>query len=114
MGDEPESLRGLFARLADDAGALVRSEVELYRAAALHRLALSREALALVAAALLIALAAICCLLVMLSIALSRWIGPVGAGLVVSLTALASAGMLAKLGFHRLAKATDAADEEKL
>lgn len=113
MGEEPESIRGLFARLADDAGTLMRSEVELYRAAALHRLALSQRALTLVAAALLIALAAICCLLVMLAIGLSRWMGPIGAGLVVSLAALTLAGVLAKLGLDLFIKATGDADEEK-
>lgn len=113
MGEEPESIRGLFAQLADDAGAMVRAEVELYRATALHRLALSQQAVGLVAAALVIALAAICCLLVMLAIGLSRWIGPVGAGLAVSLAALALAGLLAKLGFDRLVKATGEDEEGK-
>lgn len=106
MGDEPESIRGLFTRLADDAGELVRSEVELYRAAALHRLALSRQALVLITIALLIALASLCCLFVMLAIGLSPWLGSIGAGFAVTLTALLSAGLIAKIGFNQLGKAT--------
>jgi hypothetical protein len=107
MGEEPESISGLFARLADDAGALVRAEVELYRATALHRLALSGQAFAFIAAAMVIAIAAVCSLLVMLAIGLSRWVGPVGAGLIICLVACALSGILAKMGFDRLSGATD-------
>lgn len=112
MGEEHDSIGGLFARLADDAGAIVRAEVELYRATALHRIALSRRGVCFLAAALLIVLAAFCCLLVMLAIGLSRWTGPVAAGLIVSLTALGLAALLAKLGIDRLVRASEP-DEAK-
>jgi len=107
MGEEPASISGLFARLADDAGALIRAEVELYRATALHRLALSRKGLTFIALALVIAVAAICSLLVMLAIGLARWMGPVGAGLVICFLALALAGLLTKLGFDNLSNAAE-------
>ena len=113
MEGEPESIGGLFARLADDAGALVRAEFELYRANALHRLVLSRSAFTFIAFALLIAMAAICCLLVMIAVGLALWVGPVAAGLIVSMAALALAGLLAKLGFDRLSAATDEPVERK-
>jgi alkylhydroperoxidase/carboxymuconolactone decarboxylase family protein YurZ len=104
MGEESESIGGLFARLADDAGTLVRAEVELYRAKALHRLALSQRAIMLLASALLIAQAAVACLLVMLAIALSRWIGPIGAGIAIAAAALAIAALLARTGLQRLSR----------
>ena len=113
MGEEPESISGLFAQLADDASGLVRAEVELYRAAALHRLALSRTAFVFLAGSLVVSFAAVSTLLVMLAIGLSRWIGPVGGGLVVSVCALIAAAVLAKLGFNRLIDAVDEVHEEK-
>jgi len=113
MEGEPESISGLFARLGEDASALVRSEFELYRARALHRLSLSQRALTLIAFSLVFALAAICCLLVMLAIGLSRFVGPVGAGLIVSFAALTLAGLLAKLGFDRLYNAVDDISERQ-
>jgi Na+/H+ antiporter NhaA len=112
MGEEQESIGGLFARLADDAGTLVRAEVELYRATALHRLALSRPAIILLVAAVLLAQAAVVCLLVMLAIGLSRWIGPVGSGIAVTLVALVLAALLARFGLHRLSQVAGEAPEE--
>lgn len=106
MGGEQDSIGGIFSRLADDAGTLVRAEVELYRAAALHRLALSQRALIFLAAAMLLSLAAVVCLLVMLAIGLSRWIGPIGAGLVVAVCAMGIAALLARSGVQMLARAT--------
>lgn len=106
MGAEQESIGGLFARLADDAGALVRAEVEVYRAAGLHQLALSRRALIFLAAALLLGLAAVVCLLVMLAIGLSPWVGPIGAGLIVALCALGIAGLLARTGIRQFSSVT--------
>lgn len=106
MGADEDSIGGVFARLADDAGGLVRAEVELYRAAALHRLALSRKALIFLGAAILLSLAAVICLVVMLAIGLSVWIGPVGAGVVVALAVLLIAFLLARYGGNLLAEAT--------
>lgn len=107
MGVESVSISALVARLADDASALVRAEVELYRASAMNRLAESSHAFALLAGALILSIAGICTLLVMLALRLSSVIGPVGAGLVVSLGALAIAAILAKQGAARLADALD-------
>jgi dsDNA-specific endonuclease/ATPase MutS2 len=113
MGAEQESIGGLFARLADDAGALIRAEVEVYRAAALHRLALSQRALIYIASAALLALAALICLLIMLAISLATLIGPLGGGFVVTIVTLAIAALLARIGIQQLAKATSEAAEEK-
>jgi len=112
MGEEPESIGGLFARLADDAGTLVRAEVELYRATALHHLALSQRAIVLLAAALLVTQAAVACLLVMLAIALSGWIGPIGAGIVIAAAAMAIAALLARTGLQRLSRLNAEQPEE--
>lgn len=106
MGADSESIGGVFARLADDAGTLVRAEVELYRAAALHRLALSRRGLIYLGAAILLSLAAVICLVVMLAIGLATLIGPVAAGIVVALAVLLVALLLARYGANLLAKAT--------
>lgn len=106
MGADSESIGGVFARLADDAGALVRAEVELYRAAALHRLALSRRALICLGAALLLSLASVICLVVMLAIGLATLIGPIAAGVVVALAVLLIALLLARYGANLLAEAT--------
>jgi hypothetical protein len=112
MGAEQDSIGSVFAKLADDAGALVRAEVELYRAAALHRLALSRRAFIFIGIAVLLALAAVISLVVMLAIGLSAWIGPVGAGLVVALCVLALAALLARYGANLLDEATDEAKKD--
>src|SRR5689334_4374126 len=74
------SIGGLFAQLADDATALVRAEVELYRAAALDRVDLARPAVISLVAAVLVAQAAVVCLLVMTAVELSARIGPLWAG----------------------------------
>ncbi|MGE0776482.1 MAG: phage holin family protein [Sphingomonadaceae bacterium] len=113
MGVESASISALVAQLADDASTLVRTEVELYRALALNRLAQSSQALGMLAGALILSIAGICTLLVMLAVGLANWIGPVGAGIVVSLGALAIAGVLAKQGASRLADALDVTDGEE-
>ena len=113
MGGEQESIGGLFSRLADDAGSLIRAEVELYRAAALHRLALSQRALIFIASAALLALAAVICLLVMLAISLATLIGPLAGGLVITVLTFAIAVLLARIGIQQLSKAASENAEEK-
>lgn len=104
QGTEPDrhSFAGLVGRMAEDGQRLVRAEVALYRAIALHRLALSRGAIAMLAAALLILLSALIMLLVMIAIALSERFGALGAGLVVAGVALVVAGLLGFAGYARL------------
>lgn len=99
---ENESIGGLFSRLADNASDLVRAEIELHRAALLHRVALSRPALIGLVAALLLVQGAVICLLVMLAIGLSHLVGPVWAGLIVTLATLALAGVIALASAKRL------------
>lgn len=100
---ETHTISGLLTQLADDAQRLVKAEVGLARAAALHRLSLSKVAIGLLATAALIALAALVSLMVMLAIALSSRLGPVGAGLLVAFLALVLAGALAAIAARQLA-----------
>ena len=110
---ESESIGGLFARLADDASALIRAEVNVYRAEAMHRLAVSRAGLILIATAVLLILAALTSLLTMVAIALTPRCGPLGAGLIVAIVVLVGAYVLIRMGMARLAHAADSQPESE-
>lgn len=102
--DEPDdgSIGTLFGRLVDDAGQLLRAELDLYRKAAIRRFTRSRSALAAAFAALFIVQGAVTVLLIGLAMELARWIGPAGAGAVVFLLALGLAALLVRFAAKRL------------
>lgn len=100
--DTEPTIGGLFARLADNSTDLVRAEVELYRATALHRISESTPAIVGFGIALMLVQAALVSLLVMLAIAAATRIGPVSAGFLVFVVTIIVAAVVAVLSARRL------------
>lgn len=105
-------LGDLLTRITDDAQRLLKAEARLYQAAALHKIALSRGAIALFAVALVLALGAILTLFVMLAFAIQPWLGSAGAGLAVAVAGLAIAALFVRAGMTRLDKVLGEEGEE--
>ena len=108
MADQPEdqsdaSIAELFRRLVDEAGDVVRAELNLYRAIVVDRIQRAKTGAAALAAGLLLAFAALIVLLVLLAEALAVHIGPVAAGLIVAGVAGIAALLLVRAGASRLA-----------
>lgn len=99
---EDSSIADLFTRLVDDTDDFVRAEVRLFRAQAMRRVALSRGALILTVAGLLIVQAVTVALLVGLILALAPVIGPLLATIAILGIALIIAGLLLRSGWKRL------------
>ncbi len=99
---DDETIGHLFGQLIEDGGDLVRAEINVYRRLVQLRLAQSRTGAILAVCGLWLVQASVVALLVGLVIGLSRWIGPVGAGAVVTLVALGVGGLLLKLAFSKL------------
>ena len=99
---EDETIGDLFGQLIEDGGDLVRAEVNVYRRLALLRLAQSRTPIILAICGLWLVQASVVALLVGLVLGLAPWIGPVGAGVVVTLVALGAGGLLLKIAVSRL------------
>jgi hypothetical protein len=95
----------LVHQLIDDAKAYARAEVGLVKAIAASKGKAITLPLGLFAAALFIAMAAINALAIGLVIALSKFIGPLAAGLVGMLIFAAIAGALGWFGYQRLKRA---------
>lgn len=104
---DDETIGGLFARLIDDGRDLVRAEIALHLATWRERVRDVRGAIVLVAVAALLVATSFVGLAVGCVLALSRWIGPFGAGLVVTLLTLLIAGLLGWLAARRFAAAAD-------
>lgn len=100
------SIGALFGRLVDDAGQLLRAELDLYRKAAIRRFTRSRSALAAAFAALFIVQGAVAVLLLGFAMELARWIGPALAGLVVFVVAVGLAALLVRFAGRRLQEVT--------
>jgi hypothetical protein len=82
-GAEGESFRDLFVRLIADVRTLIGAELDLYRSLAIQRFIGSRRVVIFATAgAVLIAGSAIA-LLLGIVLALARFVGPLGAGLIV-------------------------------
>jgi uncharacterized membrane protein YqjE len=100
-GDVP--IGQLFSQLVDDGKRYAQAEVALYKAKAQEKAEPIKWAAILGGAAAALALAALIALLVGLILALSPQVGPLGATLIVVLTALALAGVLGYLAYQRIA-----------
>ena len=109
--EDDESLGALFAQLLDDAGKMVRAELKLYRTIAVRQLVRVRPAAILDVAGVLLAQASVTTLLVALAWGLARWLGPVGAGVVVALAGLAISGLLLRAAVKRFAAAAELAEK---
>ncbi len=100
---DDETIGDLFGQLIEDSADLVRAEVNVYRRLALLRLAQARTALIMAVGGLMLVMASVIALLLGLVLGLAKWIGPVGAGVAVTLAALGIGGLLLRLAFSRLA-----------
>jgi hypothetical protein len=105
------SVGELFGRLKEDAKAYAAAEANLYKAIARRRIGRARGgAVALVVAALL-ANAALIVLLMSLSLALALHVGPVIAGLIVTVVVCAIAFFLVRWGAAKLQALSGDAEE---
>ena len=99
---DDETIGDLFGQLIEDGADLVRAEVNVYRRLALLRLAQARIAIILGVCGLMLVMASIIALLLGLVLGLAKWVGPVGAGVLVTLAALAIGGLLLRFAVVRL------------
>lgn len=107
-----ERIGTLFTRLIDDGGRLIRAEIELYRQMSLHRLLRSRLAVALAITAILLIQGSVVALLMGFVLGLARWLGPVGAGIVVCVAGLAVGALLLRAAAKSFAAAVDPESDE--
>lgn len=80
---DEKSIGDLVHELIDNGKRFVRAEVNLYKQIALYRAAKAKYGIAALAAALLLVNAGLIAALVGAVIGLARFVGPVGAGLIV-------------------------------
>lgn len=114
MGEAPEDppLGTLLNQLVTDAQAVARAEIDVVRQTILFKLANARQALVLLAGAVVLAIGAAAALLVGLVLSLSPWLGVAPATVLVALAALAVAGLFARWAARRLSLAVAAKPEE--
>ncbi len=106
-----ESLRGLFRRLVADARELGEAEVARLRATVLRRAVESRYAVIIAASSLLLAQAAVIVMLNGILIILTRALGPVWATVIVTIGALVTAGIMARIALELLRRAIGKDDD---
>jgi hypothetical protein len=100
-----ESLRGLFQRLIANAKELGEAEIARLRAMVLRRAVESRYAVIIAVSSLLLAQAAVIVMLNGILIILTRAIGPGWATVIVTVGALAIAGIMARIALELLRRA---------
>jgi hypothetical protein len=100
-----ESIGELFTQLVDDAKQAARDELSVYREMAMQRARAASTGLILIVVALLLSFAAIGTFVVMVAVALTPALGPLGAGAVVAVGTLIVAGLLGWFGAKSLADA---------
>lgn len=103
---DQEPLGTLFGRLVDDGRDVARAEIALYKAIAQDKIARSRSAAALIAAALLLAIGSTVMLLIALGDALGDLFGSHALGALASgVIGFAIAGLLARVAIDRFGRA---------
>lgn len=116
MGESPKSgeqpISALFARLVDDATSLFRAELNLYRQAAMRRVARAKTPAILLVAAALLAQSSVTVILVGCALGLARWIGPAGGGLAMGVLGFAICGLMVRIAIGRLTSAVSEANEK--
>lgn len=90
---EDKSIGDLFHELIGNGKSFIRTEINLYKQIALYRVSKAKYGIAALVAALLLANAALIAALVGVVIGLAKFVGPIGAGLIV----LAVAGLIGYL-----------------
>lgn len=109
---EDPPLGTLFNQLLTDAQAVARAEIDVARQTLLFKLASARQGLILLAGAMLLVIGATTAFLVGLAFTLAHWIGIALATLVVTVLALAAAGLFARWAMRRLSQAVAAKPED--
>jgi hypothetical protein len=109
-GEEP--IATLFARLVDDGTNLFRAELNLYRQAALRRVAQAKMPVVMIVAAALIAQSSVTVILVGCALGLAHWIGPAGGGLAMGVIGFAVCGLLVRVAIGRLTAVVSEANEK--
>lgn len=106
-----DGIGALLGRVVDDAEEFVKSEVALYRAEALHRLAGYRKYLIFAATGALLALCAVILALIGLVFLLAPFVTIAGAAFLVAVLALAVAGLLFGAVARKVRKDLDALED---
>ena len=96
------SIAELFHQLVDDGRQVVRTEINLYREIAIYRAGKAKAGLIALGVGALFFVGALVVMLVMLAEGLARFIGPVGAGLLVAGISASVAFLLIRYGVGRL------------
>lgn len=107
---DEDSIPALFGRLIDDAEDFIRAELRLYRANLFARLNEARTGIVMILTSFLLLQSAIIALLVGMVVILRPSLGAAGATAAVVGTSVLVAGVLAKLAFDRIRKATEIGD----
>lgn len=106
------SVGELFKRLTDDAANLFRAELNLYRQTAFRRVVRARGGIVAIVAGALIVNSALVALLIGLVLGVARFIGPVGAGLVVAAAAALAGYFLIRWGISKIGELSREADSK--
>ena len=108
---EREGLGDLFARLIDNAGNVVRAEMNVYRQGLFYRAEQARGGLIKLAVAFGLFLGALLCLMIGTLMALSALVGPLAAGAILAAGGGLVGLLLATRGQRELAAVIDADDD---
>ncbi len=108
--DEP--IADLVSRLIEDGRSYARAEIDLLKQIARHRAGRARTGLVLVAAGAVLGLSALTALVLGLVLGLATLIGPLAAGLVVTVALAAIAFLLVRFGVAGL-RALSGDEEER-
>ncbi len=107
-----EGLGEMFARLIDDAGNVVRAEMNVYRQSALHRVGLARGGVIKLAIGFGLFLGALLCLMIGVLMELAAVVGPLAAGAILAVGGGVLGLLLASWGQRELAAVIDADDDD--
>jgi hypothetical protein len=107
-----EGLGEMFARLIDDAGNVVRAEMNVYRQSALHRVGLARGGVIKLAIGFGLFLGALLCLMIGVLMELAAVVGPLAAGAILAVGGGILGLLLASWGQRELAAVIDADDDD--
>lgn len=107
-----EGLGDLFARLIDNAGNVVRAEMNVYRQSLLYRAEMTRGGLIRLAVAFGLFLGALLCLMIGALLELATVVGPLAAGAILAVGGGLIGLLLANAGRRELAAVLDADDDD--
>lgn len=100
---EESSIGELVRKLVENGRDAAQAEIALWRAIAAYRIRKAITGVVALGAALVLVLGAVTTLMVMVAIALARFIGPAGAGIAVAGLALIGGFLLMRFGVARVA-----------